>query len=88
MTIIATFIKLFAIKIVAKSRFGFSSNCNATMADLLFEESNSSFSLGPIEKKATSEPETIADIKSKTISAIPKITNEEMVVDQSITASE
>ena len=88
MTIIATLIKLFAIKIVAKRRFGFSSRCKATVADLLLEFNNSSFSLGPIEKNATSDPETMADIKSKTINAIPKITKDEMAVDQSITASE
>ena len=71
MIMMATLTKLLAINIIANNSFGFSSSFIAVSDALELVFSSSSLSAGPNEKKATSEPETNADMISK----INKITN-------------
>ena len=59
--IIAMFIKLFVISIVAKSLLGLSRSFSATDAFFDFSDFNCSISLGANEKYATSAPETTAE---------------------------
>lgn len=65
-----TLIKLLAIKIVAKSFFGFSSNVKIIFELRLFFSSRYFFSEGLIEKKATSDPDTKAEQISKKMIAM------------------
>jgi len=68
--IIATFTKLFEIRIVASNRFGTSNNLIIKNEDFVFFDSNS-FSWACFnEKKAISEPEIIAEQNKRKISII------------------
>lgn len=58
---IETLKKLFAIKMVAKSSFGFCNKCNAFFDGFELILSNSSLSGGDIEKKETSDEEARAE---------------------------
>jgi len=72
--IIAIFKKLFAIKIVANKRFGRSSNESVRFESAVFFLRSESISFVFKEKKAISEPETMAEvISSITIIATPII---------------
>ena len=72
--IIAIFKKLFAIKIVANKRFGLSNRASVRFEYEVFFKRRESISFVFKEKKATSEPETMAeDISSTTIIARPII---------------
>jgi hypothetical protein len=59
---IAIFTKLFVISKVANNSLGFSKRFKTNLADLLFCCFKASFSAGPIEKNAASEPDANAEI--------------------------
>ena len=64
--------KLLAISIVANNSLGSLIKVIVVSEDLLFPVLSSSFSFGPKEKKATSDPETKAD-KSNNIARTTKL---------------
>ena len=72
---IAIFTKLLAISIVANNFLGLVSKSKTLVALGFFSEFKDSLSLASMEKKATSEPETSAELISKiTITASAIIT--------------
>lgn len=62
---IPTLIKLLAMRIIANKCFGLSKSFIATAEDFPLSFSNSSISPGLKEKKATSDPDIMADMNKR-----------------------